>query len=281
MSARAIRRWGDNDRHFGPFTFAFRESWRPFAIILSSGGREDDEGGCCIRFQAFGATMICELPQIVRPWRRWVDTSRHGWSDNPRGGYWDQYPREYGFTLSDGHLSVNLGAQTHDSETTQRWGYSLPWTEWRQISHRLYHGDGAFHADVASMPWEKRHSVEDQVRKAHFQIEDYDGEIITASVHPEGREWRRGVRWFKWLGWVVPRRRGRSLDISFASEVGTSKGSWKGGLIGTGIAMEPGEDSETAFRRYCDQEHRSRDGKYRIRFVGNLADANSKKAPSP
>jgi len=32
--------------------------------------------------------------------------------------------------------------------------------------------------------------------------------------------------------------------------------------------MEPGELHEAAFRRYCDQEHRSKYSRYRITFVG-------------
>jgi hypothetical protein len=75
-----MRRWGDNDKHFGPITFAHSEKWRPFAAVLSSGSIERESPGCCIRFQAFGATMICELPPIIKPWRRWVDLRGKEWA---------------------------------------------------------------------------------------------------------------------------------------------------------------------------------------------------------
>jgi len=40
MTTKTARRWGDNDIHLGPLTFAFRETWRPWAIVLSSGSVE-------------------------------------------------------------------------------------------------------------------------------------------------------------------------------------------------------------------------------------------------
>jgi hypothetical protein len=41
------------------------------------------------------------------------------------------------------------------------------------------------------------------------------------------------------------------LDIRFSEETGRRKGSWKGGTLGHGIDMLPGELHEAAFRRYC------------------------------
>lgn len=265
LIARPRRRWSDNDRHFGPLTFAFRETWRPFALVLSSGSPEREDPGCCIRFQAFGCTAICELPQIIKPWRKWVDLRGKEWAHSD--GYWDEHPREYGFSLSDGHLHVRLGAQTGDSSTTQDWGWFLPWTQWRQVSHRLYDIDGSLAGDVAGKSYDALRDLREGLQKARFKITDYDGEKIAAKTFVEEREWRLGTGWFRWLGYIAPIARRRCLDIRFESEVGPEKGTWKGGLIGHGIDMLPGETQEQAFRRYCEQEHRSKHQKYRIAFV--------------
>jgi hypothetical protein len=262
---RRQRRWGDNDYHLGPFTLAYRETWRPFAIVLTSGSTERESPGCCIRFQAFGATMICELPQIIKPWRKWVDLRGKEWAQSD--GYWDEHPREYGFCLSDGHLSVHLGAQTNDSETTQDWGCFLPWTQWRQVAHRLYNADGSLAADVSNLPWDKWQEIRDGLTRSHFAIIDYDNELIAVETFVEERERRLGNGWFRWLGYIVPKKQSRSLDISFKHEVGPEKASWKGGMMGHGIEMLPTETQEQAFRRYCEQDHRSKYKKYRISFV--------------
>lgn len=265
QAIRRQRRWSDNDHHFGLLTFAYRETWRPFAIVLTSGSAERESPGCCVRVQAFGATAICELPQIIKPWRKWVDLTGKEWARN--GGYWDEHPCEYGFCLSDGHLSVHLGAQTGDSSTTQDWGCFLPWTQWRQVAHRLYNADGTLAGNVAHVPWDKHSAVIDAVKREHFAIIDHDGERIEVDTYVEEREWLLGTGWFRWLGYLVPKKRSRALDIRFKSEVGPEKGSWKGGTLGHGIEMLPGETQEQAFRRYCDQDHRSKYKKYRITFA--------------
>ncbi len=264
VPTRRRRRWGDNDRHLGPFTFAYRETWRPFTLMLDSGDPERDADGCHIRFQAFGCTAICELPSIIKPWRQWVDLRGKDWAQND--GYWDAHPREYGFCLSDGHLSVHLGRQTNDSSTEQSWGCFLPWTEWRQVAHRLYNADGSLAGEVASKGFDALREVQDGLTKAKFAIIDYDGERIDVETYVEERERRLGAGWFRWLGYLVPKRLSRSLDIRFGKEVGPEKGSWKGGTIGHGIDMQPEETQEQAMRRYCDQEHRSKYRNFRIKL---------------
>ena len=76
---------------------------------------------------------------------------------------------------------------------------------------------------------------------------------------------------FAWLSIFRRAKIRRSLSLTFSEEVGPEKGSWKGGLMGTGIEMLPGELHEAAFRRYCEQEHRGKGGKYCIKFIGAKA----------
>jgi hypothetical protein len=106
--------------------------------------------------------------------------------------------------------------------------------------------------------------------KARFELDDYDGKRIQAATHIEEREWRFGTGWFKWLSVFRKPKIRRSLSINFSDEVGPEKGSWKGGTTGTGIDMLTDELHEAAFRRFCDQEHRSKYKNYRVTFVGCL-----------
>lgn len=274
-----MRRWSDNDRHLGPLTFAFRESWRPLAVILSSGSTERESPGCCIRFQAFGATMICELPQIIKPWRRWVDLRGKEWANSD--GYWDEHPREYGFCLNDGHLNISLGAQTMDSSTTQDWGCFLPWTQWRHVRHSLYGLQGEHFwtesqtsRKLGGRGWEEYRAAKDACPVVKFAFKDFDDQELVATTRIEEREWRFGTGWFKWLSWFRRRKIRRSLDIEFSDETGPEKGSWKGGTTGTGINMLPGELHEAAFRRYCAEEHRSKYRKYKVTFLAVVTEGD-------
>lgn len=268
MSSTTARRWGDNDRYFGPFTYACDAKWKHWAVILKS--TDDEDRGASLRFSFGSRTIIIALPPIIRPWKRKVIART--WDEATvqrlgRNWYWDIHPREYGVSYSDGFLQVAYGRCTHDSTTEQRWGYFLPWTQWRQVSHVLFNADGSPTENIANAGWEAQAAVRDAVSTVAFEIEDYDGERIAVETYVEERIWRRGTGLFRWLGYIWPLKKRRSLDIRFNREVGPEKGSWKGGLCGHGIDMLPGETHGQAFRRYCQQEHRAKSGTYRIRLI--------------
>jgi hypothetical protein len=270
MARIRASRWSDHDRYFGPFTYARdNEHYRPLAIVLGSG--DDERPGCDLRISGFGHTLIVALPQVIRPWRRKVVP---GWDAATiarlgRDWYWDTHEREYGFTLSDGFLNVLLGRQTHDSRTEQRWGYFLPWTQWRHVRHSFYGLDGEH---VATLPdtgksyladpgrFERERAVADATPTRSFHFLDFDGEVIVAKTKIEEREWRAGTGWFRWLSLFRSAKVRRSLYIAFSAETGERKGSWKGGTLGHGIDMRPGELHEDAFRRYCAEN--------RMTFIG-------------
>lgn len=262
---RAIRWAGESDRRFAPFTYA-RETSGRFGIVLTSGRGDDDDcgNGCYIRFHAFGHTLIVALPQVIKPHREWVDTSRYEWSRGPGSGYWQHHARDYGFCFINGALHIDYGRQTHSSDTDQSKVYFLPWREWRHVRHSLYDLDGRHFADSGRTV---RDAIEAACPVAKFEFEDYDGERIVATCKIEERQWKRGVRWFKWLSLLWPDKVRRSLDLRFSSEVGRRKGSWKGGTIGHGIDMLPSELHEAAFRRYCAQEG--------LTFVGIARDSDT------
>lgn len=271
----------DNDKHFGPITIGEKHlDWKPIGIVLDSGD-EDDNWGCSLKLYLRGRTVRINLPRIIKPWRQWVDTSKYSWSENPRGGYWDVHAREYGFRVSDGFLQVFLGPQTHDSTTTKSWSAHLPWTQWRHIRKSLYDTNGKHFWTEWDRPrrfpfrdeWEARQAVVTACPKVVFEFDDYDGQLIQATTHIEEREWRFGEGWFKWLSLFRKPKIRRSLDLEFSAEVGPEKGSWKGGTLGHGIEMLPNETHEQAFRRYCDQVHRSKHRPYRIKFVGTVIQA--------
>jgi hypothetical protein len=276
----AYNRLTDNDTHFGPFDLGSRDAnWRPLGITIQSG--DEETPGCGLYLRALGWTLRVRLPALVKPWRRKVRAAYWDAATIERMGrdwYWEVHPREYGFRLSDGFFQVFLGAQTHDSTTTQSWSTFLPWTQWRHIRRSLFDekGDhfwtewdrprGFKYRDVLAV----RSAVEAACPAAAFDIDDYDGQRIRVTTRIEEREWLFGTGWFRWLSLFRRPMVRRSLSIEFASECGPEKGSWKGGLMGTGIEMLPGELHEAAFRRYCEQEHLGKYSRYRITLVGRV-----------
>jgi len=53
-----------------------------------------------------------------------------------------------------------------------------------------------------------------------------------------------GTKWLPWPRWVK-----ESIDVEFDGEVGERSGSWKGGTIGCGYDLRPGEAMIDALRR--------------------------------
>jgi hypothetical protein len=266
-------RWSDEDRYFWRFTWSYSKSYPHWAILLRSSGEEGGDGGqCTLRITLRYATLIIALPPVVRPWREKVYPK--SWDEATiarlgRNWYWNVIPREYGVSYSNGFLQVSYGRASHDSRTEQRWSCFLPWTQWRHVRHSLC-GLAGEHVWTESKGegWDALRDAREACPTVAFAYRDFDGEELTATTRIEEREWHFGTGWFKWLAWFRRAKVHRSLDINFSRETGPEKGSWKGGVCGTGIDMLPGELHEAAFRRYCDDEHRSKYRKYRVTFVG-------------
>lgn len=267
---RAIR-WSDNDRYFWRFTWSVDSSYRTIAVVLRSRGDDDVESGqCYLRMSVARRTLIVALPPIIKPY---MEKRKAGTWDAAtierlgRDWYWEITPREYGFSIVNGHFSIRYGRSTMDSITDQRWGCSLPWTQWRHVRHSFYGLDGEWLFDepnvrwgrVGTEEWHKRWEDQEQRRASvptrQFSFIDYDGEELSVTTKIEEREWRFGEGWFKWLSLFRRPKIIRSLDLQFSGETGRRKGSWKGGTIGHSIEMLPGELHEAAFRRYCEQNN--------------------------
>lgn len=275
-----MTRLTDEDRHLGPITYApCSKDWRPLRLVYSSGASEDDAGPNTLTAYAFGWVARLRLPRLLDDHK--VRHTALSWDAATverlgRNWYEERFPREYGFSLSDGFLQVFLGAQTHDSITTQSWATHLPWTQWRFHRFSLYDAAGAeFWTQIERRgngtkfrDFDAQREATARCDKAVFLVDDYDGQRLTVTTHIEEREWKFGEGWFKWLSLFRKPKVSRSLSIEFDKECGPEKGSWKGGLCGTSIAMLPGELHEAAFRRYCDQEHRAKYSRYRITFAG-------------
>lgn len=267
------RRWGDNDRHFWPFTLSTGD-YKHWGFMIDSGAHEDGRGDCHIRMYFGTVTLICELPRLIGDYsvRHVAETWDAATVERlGRNWYEERFPREFGLFVAEGTLHAHWGAQTHDSSTTKSKCYFLPWRNWRHIRRSFYDLAGHhFWTEPAGYrtAWEAVQAVEAAVPKARFEFDDYDGERIVATSHIEEYEWRMGTGWCRWLSWFRKPRIERSLKLEFSKEVGPEKGSWKGGTVGHSTEMFPDETPEAAFRRYCEKEHRSKYRKFQIKYVG-------------
>ncbi|WP_290686808.1 MULTISPECIES: hypothetical protein [unclassified Haematobacter] len=249
------RRWSDNDKYFGPFTYA-KDGLYPFGLVATSTGEEGDPGFA--RVHVARRTILFPLPSwLIRPYREKVTAKYWSAEDIQRTGrnwYWQIDQRQFGFVVTEGALHVHMGRTTHDSDTDRSRVFFFPWREWRQVRHSLYDTTGAHFADLPKDYGPDRWAIEASCPTISFRFRDFDDEEIIATTKVEERQWTRGAGRFRWLSWFCPDLVRRILDLQFSTEVGERKGSWKGGTIRHSIEMLPDELHEAAFRRYCLQE---------------------------
>lgn len=217
--------------------------------------------------------VVIRLPQwVLQPYK--VKTKATYWTDEDiarmgQDWYWEYIRRRYGFYINDGHFHMSFGRDTHDSSTTDSWGCFVPWLTWRFSRHSYYNLD---HSLFGNQPFKRStrrwfvwcsdydagHAIEEKVPKAVIRFKDFDGEANEATVFIEEREWKFGEAWCSWLSWFRKPMIRRVLDISYKTEVGGEKGSWKGGVVGESCEILPGEDIMVAFQRHMDNNQAGR-----------------------
>lgn len=254
-------------------TVSNRRDWSWWQLSYSTG--DDDGSNPHMTIVGFGWYISIPTPRLIPPYREKVVAKYWDEATIARMGrdwYWNTDRREFGVSLFGNMFSVFYGRQADSSKEDRRWNYFLPWMEWRFVRFSLYGLRGEhFWTRGGSFKHDEQRRAEEAVPKVRFAFDDYDGQRIEATTHIEEREWTLGTKWCAWLRFFARPKVRRCLRIKFSEEVGPEKGSWKGGTVGHGIDMLPGELHEAAFRRYCEQEHRSRRGAFRIKFVEVLA----------
>ncbi len=136
------------------------------------------------------------------------------------------------------------------------WSFYFPWSYDHHLTEILEHKANL--PGLAQTVWDDRgknfmDSYEDRKTAEESVSEEYEytytlknGEVQerVATVHVDRMTWR--MRWWPLLPFKKVRT---SIYVSFDDEVGERSGSWKGGTIGCGYDMHPGETPMECVRR--------------------------------
>lgn len=142
----------------------------------------------------------------------------------------------YGFSFQTDALHFHWGTKTRV--------FWYPWT-WDHYRTSILRPDGSV--------WEyksKRYgsNVPEVLKEKHpynYLMRDGSVQSCTATVYGDEMEWR--LRCAKWLPW--PHKIRRSINVDFSEELGPGRGSWKGGVTGTGYEWRHDETMQQALRR--------------------------------
>lgn len=125
---------------------------------------------------------------------------------------------------------------------------NMPWAfNWYRTSILLKDGSSWEH-EIKGQG--SKNFYEDEWKQKQYCIEykytdKYDGSVIPAKVYVKEREWRR--HWLMWTPLFNSVR--KSIDVHFSEEVGKSKGSWKGGVLGCEYTIKKGETALECIKR--------------------------------
>ena len=183
---------------------------------------------------------------------------------------WKKGPRQAGINWNPygQYLKINLGGKSHESSSKDKWwekGFTFhaPWDNWHLSTEILDQDGTSVWIERSRNYWQRvfglaehlqrngMDSIREQIAAgdAHSKTYPYryvlkngTEQNVEAKCHIERRTWCR--RWFPF--W---KRSVTSLSVNSSSEVGEGSGSYKGGCVGCGIDMLPGETMEAALRR--------------------------------
>lgn len=172
-----------------------------------------------------------------------------------RTGIEDCESAAWGFNYHSNVIWIYIGGGGN-FEGGKKWKtFDMPWSwEWYRTSRLLddltwYHETkknrkkyrDLTNNEYGTYDWIEKNKWKDTVP----YVDNYDGTVVNATISVEEREWR-----MKWLYWCPFFNKVHTdLDVQFDKEVGSRKGSWKGGTVGCGYKLLPNETPYECLKR--------------------------------
>lgn len=151
---------------------------------------------------------------------------------------WCREWQKWGFTL------CGPGVHFHWNEVYKIW--DIPYFSKVHQRHEVRRADGSWVPFVGSWEQGKEPDGREEFRYPYaYRLRNGTMQHRNATVFVERRAWR--PKWFTWTRLFENCR--QSIDVWFNDEVGERTGSWKGGCLGCGYEMLPGETPEQTLRR--------------------------------
>jgi len=191
----------------------------------------------------------------------WLSFSTHWWlvkNFAPRKPLGKEYPgvivideRECRVAIHNGKLWINPWSKRNETVMADPWwvrgkSFQLDPFELRHMRHEVRRADGTWEPYVGI--WERGKTPDQRELMTfpyRYTLKNGTIQDRTATVYVERRAWRPLC--LKWTSLFEKER--ISIDVEFSDEVGERTGTWKGGTVGCGYEMLPGETPEQCLRR--------------------------------
>lgn len=155
--------------------------------------------------------------------------------------------RDYDIEMGYGFSFTDIGLHLHWGKRTKVLWYPWSWEfykRWELVSGGSYAAGREFWIEV---PRRMNHG---ELATKHQYVYTYnrkngDVQKVVATYYVGSMEHR--WRWLQWL--PFPRRVSKFISVDFSNEVGEGTGSYKGGVLGCGYDMLPGESALECLQR--------------------------------
>jgi hypothetical protein len=161
-------------------------------------------------------------------------------------GIEDSDSAAWGFNYHNDTVWIYIGG-AGNFEGGKKWiTYEMPWTlKWYRTSILLK--DNTWIDEFKNKKMEFYEDKWDSEKLTYIcdYIDNYDNEVVTCKIQFKEMEWRRKVLMFL----PIFRKIYRYIDVHFDKEVGSRKGTWKGGTLGTSLIIDKNEKIIDAMKR--------------------------------
>jgi hypothetical protein len=166
--------------------------------------------------------------------------------------------RKCGIRIHSGKLWIDIWAKRNETVYADPWwvrgvSFNLNSFEWRFMRHEVRRADGSWQLVPSWRLGEPLPQTDPETLSFPYTYRLKNGTVQerTATVIVERRAWRPLC-----LRWTSLFEKVRTcIHVKFSDEVGEESGSWKGGCIGCGYDLKPGETAEECLRR-MEQERK-------------------------
>lgn len=243
----------------------YKNNHNEFGIVIKTNFCDEEPlNSNIINIMFFKWSIYIQIPQILKP------LPIQEYNNYSKSYYTTYLGREYGIYTFEDVVFLKYGIYNdnwcRDSKYNSRMLIlNMNWKQYTFVRNTIYDKnfsvlwqkhdlDKSLNVNSDIDSWDFIENMSDD-NKFKFKFSDFDDEEITAICHIEERVWYKGRKEFSWLKYFTKPLIRLSLAIKYSSEVGHKKGSWKGGVIGTGIDFDINENIADVFKRHCDNNN--------------------------
>ena len=216
--------WKDNELTIGNWYTGWH-TWSP-EIIYRTSGYQYANAELCISL--FGWKSIIRLP--------WIHKRENLWEN-----------KRYGFYLFQKTIFFNIGRKMKSWDLPFiTYGNAFRWERY------IGHPDFYFISSQYKESWQQhpyktnyKESYQEPTTWTYDFTDPYDAQVIPCKFWVEEMEWR--PKWLKWTKRFAKIK--RFIEVEFSQEVGSKKGTWKGGTVGCSYDMLDDERPMDCMRR--------------------------------